>query len=530
MPAFKKGAFVMNRSTGWLVRRMAAMVAVGAVSAFDASAGEPNVVEKIREDGRTELSVVAGDGRVLARYAVDLKTRHEPATEPTDAIRRWEAYRFGGFFCFNDNQYVGIEFSTNKDPKIFHPSDLDVAGWAAAMKEAGMRYAVLTTRHTSGFLLWDSATTEFDVGSSPGAPDVTGEFVKECRRAGIAPGLYYCLWGGGWMPHDNARAIILAQLHELATKFGEIPYFWIDMGFWGPANLSTQEIYDAIKSEQPDAIVIMNQHIQDGSALRYFPTDVVNGEVHLPPAHGHEPYRRVGGKRYYLPLEFEPVSQRMEQGTVTPWGAVGAWFTFGEGLGFPATDPLPVKDVFDWIKEAYDRGAANVLLALSADHTGRMRPDDVRQLVEIGKRLREAGLLEVPDASAAPVSLAMGKPATASGVWENHVPQYGPAAAFDGDLLHAVGGGRGGARRLAGGGSGRDATVSRAVIKEGWDRTRKFAVQYKAGDEWKDAAEGTTLGGKRELKFAPVKARVFRLNITEATDVPTIWEFQLFAE
>ena len=75
---------------------------------------------------------------------------------------------------------------------------------------------------------------------------------------------------------------------------------------------------------------------------------------------------------------------------------------------------------------------------------------------------------------------------------------------------------------------GQNATVSRAVIQEGWDRTRRFSVQYKAGDEWKDAAAGTTIGIKRQLEFTPVTARVFRLNITDATDVPTIWEFQLF--
>ena len=33
----------------------------------------------------------------------------------------------------------------------------------------------------------------------------------------------------------------------------------------------------------------------------------------------------------------------------------------------------------------------------------------------------------------------------------------------------------------------------------------------------------------RELKFPPVTARVFRLDIAEASDVPTIWEFELFA-
>jgi hypothetical protein len=53
-------------------------------------------------------------------------------------------------------------------------------------------------------------------------------------------------------------------------------------------------------------------------------------------------------------------------------------------------------------------------------------------------------------------------------------------------------------------------------------------VQYKVAGEWKDAAAGTSIGENRELRFPPVRARVFRLNITDATDVPTIWEFQLF--
>ena len=32
------------------------------------------------------------------------------------------------------------------------------------------------------------------------------------------------------------------------------------------------------------------------------------------------------------------------------------------------------------------------------------------------------------------------------------------------------------------------------------------------------------------IEFTPVKARVFRLTIPDASDVPTIWEFQLFCE
>jgi alpha-L-fucosidase len=502
---------------------------LGLVLAMSAYAGEPEVVEQTRADGLTELRVVA-DGKKRATWVVDLKQHHEPATGPNSATKRWESYRLGGFFCFNDNQFTGGEFSTNKDPGIFNPSKLDIPGWAVTMKNAGMKYAVLTARHTSGFLLWDSATSEFDVAASPCRHDVVGEFVKECRRQGIAPGLYYCLWGGaGWMPHANARAIILAQLHELATGYGEIPYFWIDMGFWGPANLTPQEIYDSIKNEQPKAMVILNQHIQDGSSLRYFPTDVVNGEVHLPPDQGHQAYRQIGNKRYYLPFEFEPVSQRIASGTPTPWGAVGAWFTFGAGGNFAPSQPIPAKDLFDWIKRSYDMGAANVLLSLAADQTGSMRADDVRQLEELGKMLRVAGLLTAPGpATRKSQSLALNRPAMASGVWQSNVPQYGPAAAFDGDLLTRWAGAEGTFNGWLEVDLGESRTVSRAIIQEGWDRTRKFVVQYKAGDAWKDAAEGTTIGGKRELKFAAVKAQVFRLKITEAIEVPTIWEFHLF--
>jgi hypothetical protein len=140
------------------------------------------------------------------------------------------------------------------------------------------------------------ATTDLDVASSGNTTDVCRAFVKECRRQGLAPGFYYCLGGGKWNPNRNARAIILAQLYELATKYGEIPYFWFDMMNWAPPDLSAHEIYDALKTVQPNAVVIFNQQVQDGTKIHYFPTDVVNGELVPPPVKGHDPFRTVNGK------------------------------------------------------------------------------------------------------------------------------------------------------------------------------------------------------------------------------------------
>ena len=57
---------------------------------------------------------------------------------------------------------------------------------------------------------------------------------------------------------------------------------------------------------------------------------------------------------------------------------------------------------------------------------------------------------------------------------------------------------------------------------------RKFAIEYWEDGQWKAAHRGENPGGIFAAGFDPVTASRARLNITEATDGPTIWEFQLF--
>lgn len=344
------------------------------------------VVKETREGDKSVIRITSADG-VEKTCQINLSQQHSPATDNSDVLKRWESYRFGAFLCFNSNQFSGSEHCKIDDPKIYDPQQLDVVGWIAAFKAAGMKYAVLTTRHTSGFLLWDSATTEFDVASSGNTADVCREFVTECRKQGLVPAFYYCLWGGKWKPDPNARAVILAQLFELATQYGEIPYFWLDMMNWAPPDLSAQEIYDALKSLQPNAVVMFNQHVQDGTKIKYFPTDVVNGELVPPPATGHDPLRTVDGKTCYLPFEYSLVSQHREGGIrYDPLGP-SCWFTYGDGREFPPSHPFPAEAVAERVRLGWQRGAANVLLATAPDHTGRMRPEDVKQLRRLGTLL-----------------------------------------------------------------------------------------------------------------------------------------------
>jgi alpha-L-fucosidase len=315
-----------------------------------------------------------------------------PATQKTDAIAEWESLRFGAFVHFNDNTCLVREFSKNTDPAVFNPVHLDFNSMMATFQEAGVKYAVLTTRHTSGFCLWDSEVTAFDVANSPYKKDVVKLFVDACRKHDIKPCFYYCLWGSkdwnpvNWNPTIKAeldkttpKQIILSQLAELSENYGDIYEFWLDMQCWADTSLTPQESYDLLKSKNPKAFVHFNQHVQDGSEIRYFPTDIINGEERIPPVTGHNPNREINDKIYYLPFEYEITSQRCDSLTLGNGLMKGSvWFTF------PVSQFYPVDSLYHYITQNFNRGGSNILLSTAPDKTGIYRQADLDSLIKLG--------------------------------------------------------------------------------------------------------------------------------------------------
>jgi hypothetical protein len=57
---------------------------------------------------------------------------------------------------------------------------------------------------------------------------------------------------------------------------------------------------------------------------------------------------------------------------------------------------------------------------------------------------------------------------------------------------------------------------------------QRFEVQVKENDPWPTILEEKTIGPYFNRHLSPVSARRVRLNISEARDVPTISDFQLF--
>jgi alpha-L-fucosidase len=138
-------------------------------------------------------------------------------------------------------QYLDRFF--NELPKTFNPKKYDPDEWMEISKLAGAKYVVFTTKHHSGFCMWDTKTTEFNIMNTPYGKDIVKEYVEACRRSGLKVGLYFSpedflyLRGAGetirrvgtsgnekqGLEEYNKR-----QLDELFSNYGEIDMVFFD--------------------------------------------------------------------------------------------------------------------------------------------------------------------------------------------------------------------------------------------------------------------------------------------------------------
>lgn len=195
-------------------------------------------------------------------------------------LEEFLSWEFGMFLHYNMGTYAGVEWSTGKeDPLLFDPANLDCEQWADAAVSAGMKYAVLTVKHTGGWCLWDSEFTDHDISMfknyKDGKGDIVQEFTDAFRSKGLKVGYYYCfpLHDKRWadystLPVDNyekgtinALAFIKNQFRELLTNYGKIDLIWVDQ--FASLNGGMKEgnwmlIKEYIHSLQPECIVIGN--------------------------------------------------------------------------------------------------------------------------------------------------------------------------------------------------------------------------------------------------------------------------------
>lgn len=189
-------------------------------------------------------------------------------------VKRWER--------MNDTQYQ--PYFDNFDPDMFNPKE-----WAKQAKAAGMKYAVLTTKHHEGFCLFDSKYTDYKSTNTKAKRDLVREFVDAFRAEGIKIGFYYSLID--WHHPDytvdivhplepasnteddyaklNAgrdmnkyKTYLHNQIKEILTNYGKIDILWLDFSYpnnnvhgKGKDDWGSVELLKMIRNLQPNILV-----------------------------------------------------------------------------------------------------------------------------------------------------------------------------------------------------------------------------------------------------------------------------------
>lgn len=456
---------------------------------------------------------------------------------PTPRQLRWQQLELTAFFHFGINTFTGKEWGTGKeDPKIFNPEKLDAEQWVKTAREAGFKQVILTAKHHDGFCLWPTKTTLHSVKSSPwknGNGDVVAAVAAACKKYKVGFGIYLSPWdmNSDLYGTEAYNDFFIKQLTELLTQYGQIDEVWFDGANGEGPNGKKQEYdfnrwYAHIRKLQPKAVIAIM-----GPDVRWVGTESGYGRETewsvLPMAEqSQEKISLLSQKEVNVVPTLSGSFRDQDRGsrnrllnaTGLVWYPAETDVSIRPGWFYHAAEDDKVKSPEKLLDIYYNSVGKNgvLLLNIPPDNDGLIAESDISSLKGWTK-LREETFK---------VNLAKGAVITS----ENGV---NPKALLDGQY------------KTNWTTKGKDSTaiiVLALKTLQTFDvlslqenisigqRVEKFIFEYWDGTDWKKAAEGTTIGYKRLIKFKPVTAGKVRLRIVQSRLNPTISELGLFKQ
>lgn len=244
----------------------------------------------------------------LFLFAQNLNLSDETPQEKELRMQWWTDARFGMFIHWGTyslparHEWVKMRerisnASYQKYFDEFDPAHFEPEKWAKEAKAAGMKYAVLTTKHHEGFCLFDSKYTDYKAPYTKAHRDLVREFVNAFRKEGLKIGFYYSLidWHHPDFTVDlnspfrpagiernakltkqdslafqklNAgknftryREYLFNQVRELLTNYGKIDIMWFDFSYpqaplgKGHNDWGSKDLLSMVRKLQPGIIV-----------------------------------------------------------------------------------------------------------------------------------------------------------------------------------------------------------------------------------------------------------------------------------
>lgn len=422
---------------------------------------------------------------------------------------------FGMFIHYNIPTYMEDDWADpDASPSIFNPRKLNTDQWAEAAKSANMSYGCLTTKHHSGFAIWDTKTTPYNVMNSPLKRDVVKEYANSFRKQGLKVMLYYSILDThhklrpGQITPEHIR-MVKAQLTELLTNYGEIYALIID-GWDAPwsrisyDDVPFEEIYSLIKSIQPNCLVMdLNAAKYPAEALFY--TDIKSYEQGAG--------QHISKESNRLPaLSCLPINQN--------------WFW---KPSFPTT---PVKDAVKLVNEnlvPFNQAYCNFILNVAPNRDGLIDDNAVAALKEIGRLYkRPSALPKLPAFDAPVISPNLAKGAAANSSWSNDMALMDFANDDDfGTNWHSHGSVKDPWLEID---LKKETGFNTIVITENRANVSAYTLEYRVNNQWYPLVEGTNAARIKVHRFSRVWGDRVRIKFRSYKRPPAVGEFGIYNE
>ncbi len=303
----------------------------------------------------------------------------------------------------NYNDYVKAyeNLKTTFNPVRFNPEK-----WAAAAKEAGMKYIVFTTKHHDGFCMFDSKYTDYKITdincpfSSNPRSNITKEVFTAFRNENFWIGAYFSkpdwhsdfYWWRQFPACDrNANYSILKhpeqwakyveythnQINELVSDYGNIDILWLDGGW--VRKKTDEEVKDELQEVTESSRSYRNPQSQDIDMPRLV------REVRLKQPRMIVVDRAVPGEQQnYL----TPEQQIPNEGFPYPWETC---MTMATSWSYVPNDIYkPTNEIIEKLVDIVSKGG-NYLLNIGPDPNGELDPTAYLRLKEIGAWMKVNG-------------------------------------------------------------------------------------------------------------------------------------------
>ena len=439
------------------------------------------------------------------------KTLHQLQQEFVDL-------RFGMFIHFNMPTYFNDDWpDPDASPALFNPVRMDCKQWAKAARSANMTYGCLTTKHHSGFCIWDTKTTGYSVMSSPFKRDVVKEYADAFRAEGLKVMLYYSILDTHARLRPNQITpkhieMVKEQLRELMTNYGEITALIID-GWDAPwsrisyDDVPFEDIYRLVKSIQPNCLV-MDLNAAKYPAEGLFYTDIKS-------------YEQGAGQH------ISKDSNRLPALSCLPLQQNWFWKE-----SFPATAVKTPEKMVNENIIPMGKVYCNFILNVAPNRVGLIDDNALKALKEIGKLWKNDGhVADIPESGDPVISSNIAKNQPAEGTWSN---DYGIMDfANDDDFGTCWNSHQEVKTPWYSVSFDRERPFNMIVITDRTnDRLQEYRLEYRTGGAWKPLYEGKAPTNLRVKihRFEGVWGDAVRMTVLKSNGTTSIAEFGVYCE